>query len=374
MTDAVLPGGFDTISDLRERAEKLLSPEVWAYVEGAAGEEFTVQDNHASFHRWRLRPRALAGIRAVDLRTTLLGASVASPVFVSPTAYQGLVHPAAEVGTARGAGSSGVLAMFSTLSTRSLEEIASATPSGPRWFQLYLQREFRVTRGLVERAEKAGYSALVLTVDAPVLGPRDRQTRDGVAIRSPVPIGNGSEVLSPARAPELRSGLYEFPADASFTWEILAQLREVTRLPLVVKGILTAEDARRAVDGGARAVVVSNHGGRQLDGAMTGLEALPEVAAAVGGRAEVYMDGGVRRGSDVLIALALGARGVGIGRPVLWALAVGGEAGVSRLLSLLNTELAVSMMLAGRRSIAEVDSSLLWPHPDPDKVPSLRNF
>lgn len=249
--------------------------------------------------------------------------------------------------------------MFSTLSSLSLEAIAAAAPSRPKWFQLYLQPEFQTTQELIERAEKAGYTALVLTVDAPVLGPRDRQTRDGVAIRSPVPIGNGPRILPPARAPELRNGAYEFPEDATVTWEILGQLREVTSLPLVVKGILTAEDARRAVDAGARAVIVSNHGGRQLDGAMTGLEAVPEVVAAVGAEAEVYMDGGVRRGSDVLTALALGAKAVGIGRPVLWALAAGGEAGVERLLSLLNLELAVSMMLAGRRSLTEIDRGLV---------------
>jgi len=217
-----------------------------------------------------------------------------------------------------------------------------------------------VTRELVERAEKAGFTALVLTVDAPVLGPRDRQTRDGVAIRSPVPIGNGSHVVPPARVPQLEGGTYRFPADATVTWDILRQLRELSRLPLVVKGILTAEDARRAAEAGARAVVVSNHGGRQLDGAVTGLDALPEVVAAVGSQVEVYVDGGVRRGSDVLTALALGAKGVGIGRPVLWALAAGGEAGVARLISLLQMELAVSMMLAGRRSLAEVDRTLLF--------------
>ncbi len=344
---------------MRGVAQKRLSPEVWAYVEGGAGEERTLEENRAAFHRWCLRPRQLAGIRTVDLRTTLLGTAVSSPVYVSPTAYQGLVHPTAEAGTARGAGAAGVLAMFSTLSSLSLEAIAAAAPSGPKWFQLYLQPEFQTTQELIERAEKAGYTALVLTVDAPVLGPRDRQTRDGVAIRSPVPIGNGPRILPPARAPELRNGAYEFPEDATVTWEILGQLREVTSLPLVVKGILTAEDARRAVDAGARAVIVSNHGGRQLDGAMTGLEAVPEVVEAVGAEAEVYMDGGVRRGSDVLTALALGAKAVGIGRPVLWALAAGGGAGVERLLSLLNLELAVSMMLAGRRSLTEIDRGLV---------------
>lgn len=359
MTVEEPPDGFLTLSDLRAVAERRLPPEVWAYIEGGAGEESTLRGNHRAFEHWRLRPRMLAGIRTVDLRTHLLNDPVASPIFVSPTAYQGLAHPAGEAATATAASRSGTLAVFSTLSTLSLEAIAESAPAGPRWFQLYLQPDPKVTRELVARAEKSGYRAIVLTVDAPVLGPRDRQTRDGVAIRSTVPIGNGAHVVPPARTAEFRGGTYEFPADASATWEILDELRALTRLPIVVKGLLTAEDARRAVDGGARAVVVSNHGGRQLDGALTGLDALPDVVTEVAGRAEVYMDGGIRRGSDVLTALALGAKGVGIGRPVLWALGAGGEAGVSRLLTLLNTELAVSMILAGRSTVSQLDRTLL---------------
>ncbi|MFZ0830485.1 MAG: alpha-hydroxy acid oxidase [Thermoplasmata archaeon] len=361
--DEALPGGFQTLSDLEGVAKERLTDPIWAYVQGGAGDESTVQENLDAFRRWHLRPRQLAGIRTVDLRTRLLGERVASPIYVAPTAYQGLLHPSAEAGTAAAASAAGVLAMFSTLSSLSLEAIAKAAPSGPRWFQVYLQPEFAATQRLVERAERAGFTGLVLTVDAPVLGPRDRQTHDGVAIRSPVPIGNGPDILPPARAPEFEGGLYAFPPDATGTWEILGQLREITQLPLIVKGILTGDDARRAAAGGARAVVLSNHGGRQLDGAVTGLDALPEVVEAVDGRAEVYVDGGVRRGRDVLIALALGARGVGIGRPVLWALAAGGESGVARLLALLNNELAVSMMLAGRRSVAEIDRTLVTRRP-----------
>lgn len=357
--DENLPGGFLTLSDLEATAKAHTPPEVWAYVEGGAGEELTAGENHAAFRRWRLLPRQLAGIRSVDIRTSFLGQPVSSPLFVAPTAYQGLLHPSGEVATAKAASRAHDLAMFSTLSSFSLEEIAAAAPNGPRWFQLYLQPEFEGTRELVNRAERAGYSAIVLTVDAPVLGPRDRQTRDGVAIRSLIPIGNGPHIVPPARIPQFADDAYVFPPDATATWEILERLAGITRLPLVVKGVLTADDAKRAVAAGARAVVVSNHGGRQLDRAVASVEALPEVVAAVGARAEVYVDGGVRRGSDVLTALALGARGVGIGRPVLWALAAGGESGVSRLLSLLATELAVTMMLAGRRNLAEIGPDLL---------------
>lgn len=359
MSGESFSGGFSALSDLRATAERRLPPEVWAYVEGGAGDERTIRENLGAFARWRLRPHVLTGIDAVDLRTTLLSVAVSSPLYLSPTAYQGLVHPTAEAATARAAERAGILAMFSTLSTKSMEAIASAAPVGPRWFQLYLQPDFEATRELVQRAERSGYGALVLTADAPVLGPRDRQTRDGVAIRSPVPVGNGPTVLPPARIPEFRDGLYEFPPDATASWDILDRLAEVTRLPLVVKGILTAEDARRAVDAGARAIVVSNHGGRQLDGSIPPLDALPEIAAAVGRRVEIYVDGGIRRGSDVLTAMALGANGVGIGRPVLWALAVGGEEGVARLISLLHSEIAVSMKLAGRARVSGLDRSLL---------------
>lgn len=278
-------------------------------------------------------------------------------------AYQGLLHPDAEGATARAAAGAGTLGVYSTLSTLSLENIAAAAPAARRWFQLYLQPDFSESQKLVQRAERAKYSALVLTVDAPVLGPRDRQTHDGVAIRSPVPIGNGPGILPPARAPEFSGERYVFPSDANVTWEVLERLQKTTALPIVVKGVLTADAAVRAVELGARGVILSNHGGRQLDGAVTGLEALPEVVRAVGARAEVYVDGGIRRGRDVLVALALGAKGVGLGRPVLWALATGGEAGVRRLLRLLDTELAVSMMLAGRRDIAEIDPSLVVRRP-----------
>jgi 4-hydroxymandelate oxidase len=353
------PGGFQTLAELEAEASRRLPADVWAYIQGGAGPETTVRENQGAFRRWQLWPRPLAGIREVDLRTTLLGAPVAAPIFVAPTAYQTLIHRGGEVATARAASAAHLLAVFSTLSSLSLEAIAEAAPVGPRWFQLYLQPDFSTTTELIRRAEKAGYTAIVVTVDAPVLGVRDRQTRDGVAIRSPVPSGNGPHIRPPARVPEYADERFVFPPDAAVDWSVLTQIRGVTHLPIVVKGILAAEDARLAVEAGARAVVVSNHGGRQLDAAVPTIEALPGVVAAIGSRAEVYMDGGVRRGTDVLTALALGARAVGIGRPVLWALAVGGEAGVARLFSLLTMELAVSMMLAGRKSVEAIGAATL---------------
>ena len=249
----------------------------------------------------------------------------------------------------------------STLSSISLEDIAKAAPAGPRWFQLYRQPEFSGTKGLVERAEKANYNAIMLTVDMPVAGTRDRETQAGSPLASSIVLGNGREVVRPLRNPTIDGEHAHIRREASNTWEVVDRLHETTRLPLVLKGILTRDDARRAIDHGAKGVVVSNHGGRQLDSAPASLDALPEVVEEVGSEIDVYFDGGIRRGSDIVIALALGARAVGLGRLVLWALAAGGEAGVSKLLSLLKTDLATVMALTGRRTISEIDKSLVSP-------------
>jgi 4-hydroxymandelate oxidase len=353
--------GFSSLSDLEGAAAAKLNPKIWSYVEGAAATGWTDRANRASFDRWLLQPRILAGIRAVDLRTHLLGEAVSAPFFVAPTAYQGLIHSDGEVGTARAASRAGLLAVFSTLSSSSLEEIANARPPGPRWFQLYLQPDWSATERLVHRAERAGFSALVLTADVPVLGVRDGQLKTGFAIDTSIPVGSGPGVVPPSRGLELVDGVYVRREASIESWEVVDRLRETTRLPIVIKGVLTAADARAAVQHGARAIVVSNHGGRQLDRTSASLDALPAVVAAVDGRVEVYLDGGVRRGSDVLIALALGARAVGVGRPVLWALAVDGEAGVDHYLSLLASDLASAMVLSGRSSLSEVGRSLVTP-------------
>lgn len=354
-------GGFLTLGDLEAAAAEKLPGDVWAFIQGGAGEEMTLRSNRDAFHQRTLLPRPLAGVASLDLSTRLLGAPVGAPFFLAPTAYQGLVHPEGECGTARAACGAGVLAVFSTLSTCSLETIAEAAPTGLRWFQLYLQPDFESSERLAARAERAGYRALVLTVDMPVLANRDRQIRGGVAVRSPPPTGNGPEILAPDRSPVPEGGHFVLRRDAAATWEVLDRLRATTHLPLVVKGILTRDDARRAVEHGARALIVSNHGGRQLDGAPAALDVLAEVVAEVGSHAEVYFDSGIRRGSDIAMALALGARAVGIGRPVLWALAVGGEAGVARLLSLLKLDLTTVMALTGRSTIPAIDGTLLGP-------------
>ncbi len=367
--DAEDPSGFTTLSDLEESAKAKVIDAAWAYVQGGSGEERTLRANREAFQRVFLRPRALVGVGTVDSSTTLLGTRVPVPFYIAPTAFHGLLHPDAEAATARAAGARGVLGVYSTVSTLSMEEIAEAAPQAPRWFQLYLQKVWATSERLIRRAEAAGYGAIVLTVDAPVLGQRDRQARLGFGLPPGMPVGNLEEVTPSAGASVPQAVHQALRTDSDATWETLRKVREATRLPVVVKGLLTGEDAARAVELGAQGVVVSNHGGRQLDGAPPALWALPEVVRAVGSKVEVYMDSGVRRGSDVLAALALGARAVGLGRPVLWALACGGEAGVGKLLDLLRTELETSMRIAGRRSLREVDASLLFAPPSSANVP-----
>ena len=354
---------WSNLTDLEGAARARLPVDVWDYISGGACEERTLADNVEAFRHWAIRPHVLTGASAIDLSTTLLGADVPVPFFAAPTAYLGGIHPSGEAAVARAAGTRGILAAFSTLSSRSIEEIAAASGAGPRWFQLYRQAAPDVSRRLVERAEAAGYRAIVLTADAPVLGVRDRQARKGFGIDPTPPLGNGRDVRSPPRTLAPEAGTFRVPGESSAGFEAIDEIRSWTRLPVLVKGILTAEDARRAREHGASGVVVSNHGGRQLDGAIAALDALPEVVREVGERVEVYLDGGVRRASDILIALAQGARAVGIGRPILWALAVGGAEGVGRYLDLLTRELVTAMAICGRARISEVDATLVVERP-----------
>lgn len=346
---------FRTLGELEQRAGDALAREAATFVASGSGSERTLRANLRAFDRWSLVPRVLRDVRAVDLRTRLLGQQVAAPFFAAPTAYQAAVHPSAERATARALDRAGILGVYSTLSSRSLEEIARAAPTAPRWFQLYLQPRLAASVDLLRRAERNGYTAGVITVDAPVLGPRDVQAEGGFALDREARVGNGPSVRPPLRELRARPGRFEMDGSGEYSWRTFDRLREATDLPLVVKGIVSAQDAREAVRHGAQGIVVSNHGGRQLDRAVATLDALPDVVRAVGTRAEVYLDGGVRRASDVLVALALGARATGLGRPFLWALAAGGERGVARLIDLLLSELATSLVLLGRRSVPEVD-------------------
>lgn len=338
-------------------ARERLHLAVWDYYSSGADDEMTLRENRTAFERIQLRPRMLVDVSHVSLATTLLGTPVAMPIGVAPTAEQGAACAEGECATAKATGAVGTLMVASTESTRSLEEIARAA-TGPLWFQLYFSNRTRQrAEWLVHRAEQAGYRALVLTVDSPRWGHKERHIRSDHTFDWPP---EGNFVNEPVAVMQSEGQVDSAGADgAAITWADVDWLRGITRLPLVLKGILTAEDARVAVEHGVSGIVVSNHGGRQLDGVMPTIEALPKVVEAVNGRSEVYLDGGVRRGTDVLKALALEARAVFVGRPVLWGLAVDGAAGAEHVLKLLREELERAMALAGCPSVESIDGALV---------------
>ena len=351
------------LHDYEQAARDRLSQTVFEYYFGGAEDELTVRENRLAWQRLKLRPRVLVDVSTRDLTTTVLGQHVSFPLLTAPCAFNVLAHTDGECGVARAATSAGIIQIVSTAGTYSLEQVAAAAPDGLRWFQLYCYRDRDVTRALVDRAVAAGYRALCLTVDAPLVGRRDRDTRNNFGLPPGVTWKNLEQAgLDKMEARDDGSALVHYISeiwDASLTWEAIEWLRKLSPLPLAIKGILTAEDARRAADHGADAIVVSNHGGRQLDGTLPTGQALAEVADAVGNRVELLVDGGIRRGSDVLKALALGARAALVGRPYLWALAVDGQAGVEHMLGLLREELDLAMALAGRPTIASIDRSLV---------------
>jgi isopentenyl diphosphate isomerase/L-lactate dehydrogenase-like FMN-dependent dehydrogenase len=335
------------VDDYLEAAREKVDPKTWCYFEGGAGDEATLRANTAAWERWQLRPRMLVDVGEVSTATTLLGTEVSSPLGIAPFAMQRLLDPAGEVATARAAAAAGVLLTVSTLTTSTHAEIAKAG-AGPRWFQLYVLKDRQRTLDHMHEAREAGYSALVLTVDVPYLGRRERDLRLGFE--------------NPPRDLDLPyANLFE--TTPSLTWRDLEWIRAEMPLPLVLKGILTREDAELAVEHGADAVWVSNHGGRQLDGVAAGLDALPEVAEAVAGRCEVYVDGGIRRGTDVLKALAVGARAAFAARAFACALAVDGEAGVTQALSLLSEEIRLGLGLLGCTSPEQVTRAHVQPSP-----------
>ena len=334
------------ISDYEALARARMEPANWDFYAGGSDDEVTLRANRKAFERIRLRPRVLVDVNVCDVHTTVLGTPVSMPILIAPTAYHGLAHPEAECATAQAAGEAGTLMIASTVSNRSMEEIAAVT-SSPLWFQLYTFGGWQSSEMLVRRAEAAGFRAIVLTVDLPRLARRERDIRNNFNLPSRLREANLTDENVAEETP------------FSLTWESLAWLRGLTTLPILLKGILTAEDAKLAVEQGIEGIIVSNHGGRQLDTTLASIEALPEVVEAVSGRCEVYMDGGVRRGTDVLKALALGARAVLVGRPILWGLVANGAAGVRHVLELLRAELELAMVLSGRPTIASIDRSLL---------------
>jgi 4-hydroxymandelate oxidase len=344
------------LDELRERARAAADPAVWAVIEDGADDESTLRDNLAAWSRLRLRPRVLRDVSRVDTTTEVLGIRVGAPIVLGPSGRHGLFDLEGELATARGAAAAGTLMALATGASRALEEVAAAAPEAPRWFQLYLTRDRSWSEELVRRAEAAGYRALVLTVDVPRIGNR-RGTQQAPVVGGPS-WGNAQLRFGDAAAYE-RGLDFAGGLDDSITFADIGWIRERTRLPIVVKGVLRGDDALSCVEAGAAAVVVSNHGGRQLDGAIASAYALPEVVAAIGGRAEVYVDGGIRRGADVLRALALGAGAALVVRPVLHGLLFAGSEGVTAVLRHFQDELERAMALAGVRSLAEIGPDLV---------------
>jgi 4-hydroxymandelate oxidase len=353
-----------TLADYEVAAAARLEPGPLAYYAGGAGDELTLADNLAAWRRIAIRPRVLVDVEERDLRMTVLGVERPHPIFVAPTAFHGFAHAEGERATARGSAAAESVFCLSSFATTSPADAAAAAPEGSRWFQLYVFKDRAVSEALVEAAVDSGYEALVITVDLPVLGVRERELRAGHTV-------DAAQLF-----PEIHSGSLALTdigtlIDPALTWDDVERFAAASGLPLIVKGILTAQDAERAAEHGAAGVVVSNHGGRQLDTVLSGADALPEVVQAAGDRLDVLVDGGIRRGTDVFKALALGARGVMVGRPVLWGLAVGGAPGVQAVLELLRAELDVALGLAGVPRAAELDRASIAPAPwaGPGPVP-----
>lgn len=333
-----------TIADFEARAAELLDDGPLGYYAGGAGDELTLRDNVEAWRRLKIRPRVLVDVSERDLGTTVLGRERRNPIIVAPTAYHRLADPEGEQATARAAAAAGAVFCLSSLATAGPAEVAEAAPSGERWLQLYVFRDRGVSDELARAAGEHGYEAIVVTVDLPVLGIRERDVRTQYAIPD--------ALAAPSVGAMGREGAFSMLdigdlIDPSLTWADLERFAAQTDLPVLVKGVLVAEDARLAAEHGAAGVVVSNHGGRQLDTVLAGADALPAVAEAVSDRIDVLVDGGIRRGTDVLKALALGARAVMVGRPVIWGLAVNGEAGARAVLELLLAEFDVALALAG---------------------------
>jgi L-lactate dehydrogenase (cytochrome) len=368
-----------TIEDLRRQARRRLPRAVFDFVDGGAEDESTLQANRSAFERVTFRPRVLVDVSRRDFTTSILGESLAAPIILGPTGLAGLIAPRGEILAARVAAHRRLGFTLSTHSMTSIEEVAEAVP-GPKWFQLYVVRDREVTRSLIERARSAGYTALCLTADVPVIGQRERDIRNGFtipprvtprnvidtlqkipwvvgALRGPrVTFKNFVDAPGSGRNDAISLGAYaQSLHDPSVSWKDLEWFRSAWQGPMLLKGVMSAEDARLAVDHGVEAIVVSNHGGRQLEGLPASLEVLPEIVDAVGGRAEIVFDGGIRRGGDIVKALALGANACMIGRAFLYGLGARGEEGVERALDILIAEMDRAMALLGRPTIADLD-------------------
>jgi 4-hydroxymandelate oxidase len=341
---------------LEQQARAKLSPAAYAFAAAGADDEITVADNVAAWRRLRLRPRVLNDITKIDTSVQVLGDKLATPIMVAPFGRHKLFHPDGERATARGAAEAGALFVLPTTATVSIEDVAAEPVESPRWFQLYLPADRALAENLIDRAAAAGFRAIVLTVDQPVYGSSPRAARSPLVPSPDIRNANlpGAPIAQNAYKPDY-IGTVTYPT----TWHDLNWLVRHSALDIVVKGVLRGDDAVRCVDAGAKAIIVSNHGGRHLDGTLTTADALAEVADAVHGRAELYVDGGIRRGSDVIKALALGARAVLVAKPVVWGLALDGATGVRAVLDHLRTELMRTMALCGVARLGEINRSMV---------------
>jgi len=358
--------GLVNLAEYESRAREVAEGSTLDYYDGGSNDEITLRENVEAFSRITIYPRMFRGVGKRDTRATVLGMSAATPVIVAPVALIGMLHPDGELPVVRAASKAGSILTLSTFSVTPIEDVVRAA-DGPVWFQLYVYKDRSASEALVRRVEAAGCTALELTADAPILGRRERDVRNHFALPDDLWAPNlTADGIVPL--PESLSGggspfaaAFDKLVDPNLTWDDIAWLTSISKLPVLVKGILRADDARRAMEAGAAGVIVSNHGGRQFDTAPAAIDALPAVAAAVDGKGEVIVDGGIRRGADVLKAIAMGARGVQVGRPIVWGLVVDGEDGIGDVLRLLHDELDLAMALAGCRAIDEITADLLTP-------------
>ena len=349
---------FDYEAAAREKLPKI----AFDYYSSGANDEITLRENHAAYERIRLKPRVLKDISKRDIKITLFGETISMPILVAPTAFHRMAHPEGEVAVARAAGKAGTIMILSTLANSSIEEVM-AEAVGPVWFQLYVYKDKQATKSLIQRAETAGCKAIALTVDAQIWGRRERDIKnrfrlpDGLSIKN---LSSGSDQFPDGESGSGLASYVSWQFDPALSWKDVEWLCANTKLPVLLKGVLHPEDARLAVDHGAAGVIVSNHGARQLDTVPATIDALSEIVEAVEDRIEVLIDGGIRRGTDVLKAIALGAKAVGVGRPVIWGLAQDGEDGVKRILDILRKDFELTMRLCGCTSVKEISKDLIF--------------
>ncbi|HUQ50057.1 MAG TPA: alpha-hydroxy acid oxidase [Terriglobales bacterium] len=350
-----------SLSDFEAVAAKRMTHNAWEYINSGAADQITLRWNRESLDKIRLNPRVLRDTTALKTKVTLLGNEIPFPVILAPTALHKLAHPLGEIATAKGAGDANTLMTLSTMASTSLEDVAKAA-THPLWFQLYVQSDRGFTANLVARAVAAGYKALVVTVDTPVEGARNRQERAKFHLPPGVALENlkGLEVRMMGGKLDTEHQVFENILPKKLTWKDIEWLQSLSKLPVVLKGVLNADDADIAARSGVGGIIVSNHGARNLDTVPATIDALPRVTDKVAGRMMVLMDGGVRRGTDVLKALALGANAVLVGRPIFYGLSTGGAAGVTKMLNILRTEFEMAMALSGVDSIEKIDRSVLW--------------